>query len=177
MENETLREDKTIVFSPEMAGLKGDFMSSIFTIILGIIAYFIGPRIIIGKVQIPNIKLICSGVAAFISFLGIIRYFKLKFFVKCTKYTLNSQRLVIETGFLSKKISNLELWRIVDTELKQSMSEMSTGGCTVVLTTQDLSDPILNIKGLGIKKGKEIYEKINEYVAEAMKNSGITKMA
>lgn len=177
MENETPKENKTIIFNPEIAGLKGDYTSSIFTIILGIAAYFAAPKFIVGKVNVPNIELICSIVAAFIILVGVIRFLKLKIFVKCTKYTLNAQRLIIETGFLSKKISNLELWRVVDTELKQSISEMSTGGYTIVLTTQDLSDPILNIKGLSIKKGKEIYEKINEYVAEAMKNSGITKMA
>ena len=77
---------------------------------------------------------------------------------------------------MSRKVSNLELWRVVDIELKQSAIEYATGGCTIVLTTQDLSDPMLYIKGLSINAGKSVYDTLTNYVALATKTGGVTRM-
>ena len=107
--------------------------------------------------------------------LGIIKFLKVKLTISSNKYILTDQRLTVEKGILSKKISNLELWRIVDIEMKQSAGELATGGCTIVLTTQDLSDPTLYIKGLNIAHGREIYKALTEHIANATKNSGVMR--
>lgn len=168
--------EKTIVLKPEIDGMKGQLFSALFLIIIGICIYFFVPKPIELLKYISNLDKVYSILSVFFCFCGIVKLIKLKITISTTKYILTKQRLSIEKGFLSKKTSNLELWRIVDTELKQNFTELSTGGCTIALTTQDLSDPILYIKGLNIKNGKKIYEIINEYVASATKNSGITKM-
>lgn len=185
MENKTVLKEEPIIFKPEMEGLKGEFLASIIIIIigviLGIITYFFAPQflmeILLKEEKIPKYNSYYSFIIAFLPLLGgISEIINLKLTVKYTKYTLNSQRLVIEKGFISKKISNLELWRVIDTELKQNFLDNITGCCQIILATKDFSDDIIYLKGLEIKKGRELYETINDYVSQAMKKSGITNV-
>jgi uncharacterized membrane protein YdbT with pleckstrin-like domain len=169
-------KNDVLKFGPELSGLKGEFVSSIFIILLGCFVCFFAPKPAELFKYTSKVNETYLGISLILWLFGVIKFLKLKIMIKTTKYTLTKQRLTLERGFLSKKISNLELWRVVDTELKQSASEVTTGGCTVVLTTQDLSDPVLYIRGLSIKNGKKIYNVINEHVANAVKNSGVTKM-
>lgn len=173
MENNN-KETKTVVFRPELSGFKGKVMNSIFFIIIGIVIYY-APKPIELASYIKDSR-IYLAISALFCFVGIVSFLKLKIYIKSNKYVLTSQRLSVEQGFMSKKISNLELWRIVDIELKQSALEFSTGGCTIVLTTQDLSDPMIYIKGLNISNGKKIYETLTNYIALATKSSGVTRM-
>ena len=172
MENKT--ENKTIIFRPQYSGMKAQLMSSISLMILSLVLY-IAPKPIKWSLYIKNQKTYFY-LAIILGLIGLYKFLKLKIYLKSYKYILSQHRLTVEKGFFSKQISNLELWRVVDIELKQSASEYSTGGCTIVLTTQDLSDPIMNIKGLNITKGKRVYEALTHYIAAATKNSGVTRM-
>lgn len=165
---------KTIKFKPEYSGFKGEIMRIIFIFLLGIFVYFAPKPIELSRyIKDQRIYLIISGILCFVA---LVKYFKLKIYISTHKYVLTQQRLTCESGFMSKKVSNLELWRVVDIELKQSAIEYTTGGCTIVLTTQDLSDPILYIKGLSIDAGKNIYDTLTNYIALATKTGGITRM-
>ena len=165
---------KTIKFKPEYSGFKGELIQIIFIFLLSIFVYFAPKPIELSRyIKDPQIYLIASGVLCFIAF---IKYLKLKIYISTHKYILTQHRLTCESGFMSKKVSNLELWRVVDIELKQSAIEYTTGGCTIVLTTQDLSDPMLYIKGLNINTGKNIYNVLTDYVALATKTGGVTRM-
>ena len=164
---------ENLVFRPEYSGMKSQLMNSLFFIIIGgVINYAPKPMELTMYVKNPKIY---TYVALFFIFLGIIKFLKVKLTISSNKYILTDQRLTVEKGILSKKISNLELWRIVDIEMKQSAGELATGGCTIVLTTQDLSDPTLYIKGLNIAHGREIYKALTEHIANATKNSGVMR--
>lgn len=168
-----MEKGSAIVFRPEYSGMKNQIMASLFFIIIAAVINF-APKPIEFAMYIKDPK-IYTYVAIFFVFLGIIKFFKVKLTISSNKYILTEQRLTVERGILSKKVSNLELWRIVDIEMKQSASELTTGGCTIVLTTQDLSDPTLYIKGLNINHGREIYKTLTEHVANATKNSGVMR--
>lgn len=164
---------ENLVFRPEYSGMKNQLMASLFFIIVaGVINYMPKPIELAMYVKNPKIY---TYIALFFVFLGIIKFLKVKLTISSNKYILTDQRLTVEKGILSKKISNLELWRIVDIEMKQSAGELVTGGCTIVLTTQDLSDPTLYIKGLNIAHGREIYKALTEHIANATKNSGVMR--
>lgn len=165
---------KTIKFKPEYAGFKGEIIQIIFIFLLSIFVYFAPKPIELSRyIKDPRVYLIISGILCFIAF---IKYLKLKIYISTHKYILTQQRLTCESGFMSRKVSNLELWRVVDIELKQNAIEYTTGGCTIVLTTQDLSDPMLYIKGLSINAGKSVYDTLTNYVALATKTGGVTRM-
>ena len=163
----------SITFRPEYSGMKSGLMSSLFLIILGIVIYYMDkPMQWSLYIKDPRIY---SWAAIFFVAVGVLKFLKIKITIASNRYVLTPQRLTAESGFLAKKVSNLELWRIVDIELKQSASEAATGGCKIVLTTQDLSDPMLYIKGLNIKHGREIYNILTEYIANNTKNSGVMR--
>lgn len=165
---------KIVKFKPEYSGFKGEIMQIIFIFLLSIFVYFAPKPIELSAyIKDPRVYLIVSGILCFIA---IIKYLKLKIYISTHNYVLTQQRLTCESGFMSRKISNLELWRVIDIELKQSAIEFTTGGCSIVLTTQDLSDPILYIKGLNINTGKQIYNVLTEYVALATRTGGVTRM-
>ena len=168
-----MENQESITFRPEYSGMKAGLMSSLFLIILGAVVYYIDKPIEWSLyVKDPRIY---SWIAIFLVAIGLLRLFKIKITIASNKYILTPQRLTAERGFLAKKVSNLELWRIVDIELKQSASEAATGGCKIVLTTQDLSDPTMYIKGLNIKHGREIYNILTEYIANNTKTSGVMR--
>lgn len=166
-------EEKTITFKPEFSGMKSSLMGSLFLMVIGAVIYFM-PKPMEWSLYIKDPRIYSWVAIAFVA-LGIIKFLKIKITISSNKYILTPQRLTVERGFLAKKVSNLELWRIVDIELKQSASEAATGGCTIVLTTQDLSDPMLYIKGLSINHGKEIYNVLTQYIANNTKNSGVMR--
>ena len=165
---------KIVKFKPEYSGFKGEIIQIIFIFLLSIFVYFAPKPIELSAyIKDPRVYLIISGILCFIA---IIKYLKLKIYISTHKYILTQHRLTCESGFMSRKISNLELWRVIDIELKQSAIEFTTGGCSIVLTTQDLSDPILYIKGLNINTGKQVYNVLTEYVALATRTGGVTRM-
>ena len=165
---------KIVKFKPEYSGFKGEIIQIIFIFLLSIFVYFAPKPIELSAyIKDPRVYLIISGILCFIA---IIKYLKLKIYISTHNYVLTQQRLTCESGFMSRKISNLELWRVIDIELKQSAIEFTTGGCSIVLTTQDLSDPILYIKGLNINTGKQVYNVLTEYVALATRTGGVTRM-
>ena len=165
---------KSVKFKPEYKGFKGEIMQIIFMFLLSAFVYFAPKPLELSMyIKDPKVYLIISGILCFFAF---IKYLKLKIYISTHTYVLTHQRLTCESGFMSKKVSNLELWRVIDIELKQSAVEFATGGCTIVLTTQDLSDPMMYIKGLSIEAGKSIYNTMTDYVALATKTGGVTRM-
>lgn len=174
MENNENNNTKIVKFKPEYSGFRGEIIQIIFIFLLSLFVYFVPKPIELSQyIKDSRIYFIVSGILCFIAF---IKYLKLKIYISTHKYVLTQQRLTCESGFLSRKVSNLELWRVIDIELKQSAIEYTTGGCTIVLTTQDLSDPMLYIKGLNIDTGKQVYNILTEYVALATRTGGVTRM-
>ena len=169
-------------FSPEKAGMRDKFYPVYSLTILGIIIKFLpsilrmfGTRYLFGvdiytlpKVYFTYGAIICVVIAIFL-------YIKLKVYMSTTHYILTPQRLTVESGFLSKSVSNLELWRVTDIQIRQTIAQKSFGACTVQLVTTDVSDPLVNIDGLPYKKGRELYEVMSEYVNDSIKNGGIMR--
>jgi len=54
-----------------------------------------------------------------------------------TRYTLTSERLIITKGILSKSVDEIELFRIKDSKLKQSLLERIVGLGTISVTSTD----------------------------------------
>jgi len=54
-----------------------------------------------------------------------------------TRYTLTSERLIITKGILSKSVDEIELFRIKDSKLKQSLLDRIVGLGTISVTSTD----------------------------------------
>lgn len=186
MENNTGTNDKrknSYKFSPEKTGMRDKFYPVYSLLILAILVKFLKSILITFKVDFKMFGYDLLDVPtsfytyAFLILLliAIFKYIKLKVYISTTKYILTPERLTIEKGFLSKSVSNLELWRVTDIQIKQTITQKSFGACFVQLITTDISDPVINIDGLPYAKGRELYDILSEYVNDSIKHGGIMR--
>ena len=79
-----------------------------------------------------------------------------------TIYKLTEEKLLIETGFFSKKEEEIRLYRIMDLTLNRPFGQRIFGVGTIHCCTADKSTPEFDI--LKIKKSSEIKNMISDMV-------------
>ena len=121
--------------------------------IVGVIAFLLVP---------PPFSFILAGVlgvvALFLALRGWLR-------ILATTYRLSGQRLEIERGIVSKRIDNLELWRVRDVSFRQGILDRILGVGAIILSSSDATHPELTIEG--IKGARDLYDKLRAAVDEA----------
>lgn len=66
--------------------------------------------------------------------------------IRTTKYTLTNQRLRMEWGVLTKSVEEIELYRVTDTAVRQSVIQRALGRGDVWLQTSDARNPETTLK-------------------------------
>lgn len=89
-----------------------------------------------------------------------------------TVYKLTEEKLLVETGFWSKKEEEIRLYRIMDMTLVRPFWQRLFGVGTIHCCTADRSTPEFDI--LKIKKPREIKEMLSDMVEEQRRQKGIT---
>ncbi len=79
-----------------------------------------------------------------------------------TRYSLTQEKLVIDTGFISRKEDEIRLYRILDITLNRPLSQRIWGLGSIRLNTADKSAPEIEIKR--IKHAKEVKEMLSDMV-------------
>lgn len=79
-----------------------------------------------------------------------------------TRYSMTQEKLIIDTGFFSRKEDEIRLYRILDITLKRPLSQRIWGLGTIVLNTADKSSPEAEIKR--IKHSKQVKEMLSDMV-------------
>jgi uncharacterized membrane protein YdbT with pleckstrin-like domain len=84
----------------------------------------------------------------------IFRFLKTKF----TKYEITNERIIEQTGVLSRKTDETELYRVKDIRLEEPFFLRMFGLSTILLVTSDKSSPIISLDGVknGINLRKEL---------------------
>jgi uncharacterized membrane protein YdbT with pleckstrin-like domain len=77
---------------------------------------------------------------------------------RCTRYEVTTERLSVETGVLSKRVEELELYRVKDTAFDQPFLLRLVGLGNVILRSSDRSDPELMLRAL--REGRQLRENI-----------------
>ena len=79
-----------------------------------------------------------------------------------TVYKLTDEKLIIESGFLSKKEEEIRLYRILDLTLNRPLAQRVFGVGTIHCCTGDKSTPEFDI--IKIKKSSEVKNLISDMV-------------
>lgn len=82
-------------------------------------------------------------------FLAVWRYLELR----CTKYTLTNERLGVQTGVLSRRLDEIELYRVKDTRLEMPFLLRLLGLAHVVLLSSDRTHPELRLRAIADAEG------------------------
>jgi len=67
---------------------------------------------------------------------------------KGTSYRITSQRIVVETGIFSKRVEQVDLYRIVDYVIERSFSQRMLGTGSITLEAMDKTTPEVRIVGI-----------------------------
>ena len=93
---------------------------------------------------------------------------------KSARWKLTSRRIEIETGFLAKKIDTLELWRVRDVELRQSLLDRLLSVSSLLVTAHDARSPVFEIRGL--PGDRSIYDRMMAAVMQARQQRGVMNL-
>lgn len=94
--------------------------------------------------------------------------------VKYTKFTLTSQRLRVERGVLSKSVDEVELYRIKDTQLNQTLADRVLNiGTVEVLSSDETNSKLLLPK---IPNPREVREQLRLSVEKVRLSRGVREV-
>lgn len=82
-----------------------------------------------------------------------------------TVYSLTSEKLLIDTGFLNKKQEEIMLFRIMDITLERKLSQRLFGVGTIHCCSADKTTPEFDIKS--VKLPQEVKELLSKEVYKA----------
>jgi uncharacterized membrane protein YdbT with pleckstrin-like domain len=83
------------------------------------------------------------------------------------RYTLTPQRLEIERGVLGKRYESLELWRVRDVVLEQTLLERLRGVGRITVLSSDQLEPNLEVGP--VPQARRLYDDLRDAVTAARK--------
>jgi membrane protein YdbS with pleckstrin-like domain len=93
---------------------------------------------------------------------------------RAVRYTLSTQRLEIEKGILGKRYESVELWRVRDVVLEQTLLERLRGVGRITVFSSDLSEPVLQLGPAA--GGKALFDRLRDAVAAARKDARVVPL-
>jgi uncharacterized membrane protein YdbT with pleckstrin-like domain len=94
--------------------------------------------------------------------------------VKTTRFTLTSQRFRAQSGILSKRFDDLELYRVKDSTLTQPFIQRLVGLGTVTLMTSDASTPTVVLPA--IADPLKVHDTIRREVERVRRERGVREL-
>jgi hypothetical protein len=94
--------------------------------------------------------------------------------LKMIYYEICADRIEWSRGLLDRKVDNIDMFRIMDMKLRRNLLDCILGIGTVVLTTNDKSDPEFVFKK--VYNSRELYDIIKKASLEADRRSGVVHL-
>jgi len=82
-----------------------------------------------------------------------------------TEYRLFGESLEVESGIISRRIENIQLFRVRDLGLAQSILNRLAGVGDIIVTSTDQSAPHYRIRG--VEDPRDLYDRLRELVAKS----------
>jgi uncharacterized membrane protein YdbT with pleckstrin-like domain len=89
-----------------------------------------------------------------------------------TTYKITSQRIVIESGIFSKRMEQLDLYRIVDYVVERPFGQRIMGTGNIVLESMDKTTPEIRIHGIKTDVMK-LYEQLRYSTEQEKRKRGV----
>jgi membrane protein YdbS with pleckstrin-like domain len=107
------------------------------------------------------------SLAVLIVSLLLLKLFKLKM----TRYEVTADRIEWSRGIFDRKVDNLDMFRVVDLKLRRSLLDCIVGIGTVVLITNDKTDPEFTFEK--IRNSRKLYDIIKRASLDADQQRGV----
>lgn len=89
-----------------------------------------------------------------------------------TRFKVTTQRVVVETGLLSKRMDQLDVYRINDFVVERPFGQRLAGTGNLVLTAMDRTTPEMRLEGLKTDV-VALYERLRSAAEEAKRARGV----
>lgn len=90
---------------------------------------------------------------------------------RAVRYRLTAQRLEVERGVLGRRYESIDLWRVRDVVLEQTLLERMRGVGRITVLSTDQVDPELQIGP--VASAKALYDRLRDAVAAARKEARV----
>ncbi len=91
---------------------------------------------------------------------------------KSRHYRVTSERIVVENGLLSKRMDQIDIYRINDYVVERPFSQRLMGTGNIVLNAMDASTPQMRLDGLKTDV-RELYESLRKATEVEKKRRGV----
>jgi len=91
--------------------------------------------------------------------------------LKLISYMVTTDRIEWERGFLTRKIDNIDMFRVVDLQLHRSLLEVMLGIGTVKIITTDKTDPEFNFKY--VRRPRALYDLLKRASLDSDRRRGV----
>ena len=81
------------------------------------------------------------------------------------EYRVHQESIEVDSGLVARNIENLQLFRVRDLRLRQSVLARIFGVGDIVITSTDQSTPLLTLRG--VEEPRRVYETLRELVARS----------
>jgi len=93
---------------------------------------------------------------------------------RAVRYTLTTQRLEVEHGILGKRYESIELWRVRDLVLEQTLVERLRGVGRITVLSTDQAEPELLVGP--VAGARPLYDRLRDAVALARKEARVVPL-
>ncbi len=91
---------------------------------------------------------------------------------RATRYRVTDQRIVVETGILSRRLDQVDLYRIHDYVVERPLGQRLMGTGNLVLSTQDRSTPAIKLMRLSTDV-VALYERLRTATENEKRKRGV----
>ena len=175
------KNDSYVLFeaSPSLWALVGTYVESAIFLAIAIIlmlhpvsklaAYKIIPVVAVEKIQIGDTIAKYGGMG--LAGIVVVNVLYQTIRLKRIRYEVNPDRIEFTRGVFSRKIDNLDMFRVVDIKLHRSLLDCITGVGSVTLVTKDESDPVFEFEK--VANPKALYDVIKKASLDADRRQGV----
>jgi len=114
-----------------------------------------------------------AGIALFVASNLMLAYVILR--IRSLKYKITNRLIEREQGIIFRRVDALDLARVKDVQLSQSLFDRMLGIGTIEIYSNDRSDPELLLEA--IPQPRPIYENVRDAVIEISQRRGIVSMS
>jgi len=182
--DEDEQTDDVIMFAgrPSLFGMAGTAVKGLFFIILAaFVIKFPLETMLAGplNIQLTEDQILMIGQYRFMAGIGLIVFVALillfrMVLLKMTYYEVTSERIEWSRGILDRRVDNLDMFRVIDLNMRRSIFDCIFGIGTVGLITNDKTDPEFVFEK--IRRPRELYDIIKKASLDADRQNRVVHM-
>ncbi len=166
----------TMRFVPSLWAMTGVLLSALILLAVAIVLMavpldqYLGEKIMAQKgmdIAVEAVHLIGFVMAAVAVMRVVYKLLKLK----STRYDLSADRIEWTRGIFSRKVDNIDMFRVVDIKLHRTLLDCLLGIGSVTLITKDETDPVFTFEKL--RNPRLVYDMVKTSSLEADRRQGV----